>query len=177
MMECRAPTSTRSWSDGMRNPARPPSDPPPPQHITEAAEQLRQIIDSVSLPPKPRDAAVQALDAAALLTTVFTMLGFSARAAGVRLTVDMPLRGLHLLGKRSLLLALLNLVTNAIEAVGPGGLVAVAARPGEERDVILEITFESGPRRGTLYRLSAPAAPKQSALDHVSCNPLTEMFT
>lgn len=39
---------------------------------------------------KLEETGEQALDAALLLTTVFEMLGFSARAAGVRLSVDMP---------------------------------------------------------------------------------------
>lgn len=137
---------------------------------------------------KLEEAAEQALDAALLLTTVFEMLGFSARAAGVRLSVDMPPRGLRLLGDWShLLQVLLNLATNAIEAAGPGGLVTVAARPGDDREVILEIAdngpgippdveariiarslvqemggtihLGSAPRRGTLCRLSFPTAP------------------
>ncbi len=94
--------------------------------------------------PKPPKAEVQALDAALLLTTVLEMLGFSARAAGGRLTVDMP-RGLRLLGDRShLRQVLLNLATTAIEAVGRGGLVTLAARPGEDRQIILEIA-DNGP--------------------------------
>lgn len=105
---------------------------------------MKRIVDSLSLYSKPPKAEVQALDAALLLTTVFEMLGFSARAAGVRLSVDMPPRGLRLLGDRShLLQVLLNLATTAIEAVGRGGLVTLAARP-DDREVILEIA-DDGP--------------------------------
>lgn len=141
---------------------------------------------------KPPKADVEALDAALLLTTVFEMLGFSARAAGVRLSVDMPPRDLRLLGDRSdLLQVLLNLATNAIEAVGRGGLVTLAARPGDDREVVLEIAdngpgippdveariimrsqvqemggtihLGSAPRQGTLCRLSFPTAPDEPA--------------
>lgn len=149
----------------MRSQARLPSVPPPPEELAKAAERMQRIVDSLSLSSRPRTAEVHALDPASLLTTVFAMLGFSARAAGVRLTVDMPLRGLHLLGDRSLLLQVLaNLVTNAVHAVGRGGLVTLAARPGEAREIILEIAFESGRRRGTLCRLSLPAARSAGTL-------------
>lgn len=149
----------------MRHRARPPVVSPPPEELAEAAERMQRIVDGLSLSSRLPTAEVLALDPAPLLTTVFAMLGFSARAAGVRLTVDMPRHGLRLLGDRSLLLqVLLNLVTNAVQAVGRGGLVTIAARPGNERKIILEIAFESGRRRGALCRLSFPAARPVGAL-------------
>lgn len=113
--------------------------------LEDAADQMKRIVDSLSLYSKPPKAEAQTLEAALLLTTTFEMLTFSARKAGVQLTVDMPTPGLRLLGDRShLLQVLLNLATNAIEAVGSGGLVTLAARPGEERDVIFEVA-DNGP--------------------------------
>ena len=116
----------------MRSEPRRPSVPPLPAELVEAAERMQRIVDSLSLSSRLPTTEVQEFDPASLLTSVFTMLGFSARAAGVRLTVDIPPRGLHLLADRSRLLqGLLNLVTNAVQAVGRGGLVTVAARPSE----------------------------------------------
>jgi signal transduction histidine kinase len=106
---------------------------------------MKRNVDSPSLHSKPPKAEFQVLEVGSLLTTVFAILGFSARAAGVRLTVDVSLRGRRLLGNRSLLLqVLVNLATNAIQAVGAGGRVTLAARPGEERDVVFEIA-DNGP--------------------------------
>ena len=110
-----------------------------------AAEEGRRTVNSLSLLATPLKAEVQVLDAADLLTTVFAMLGFSARAAGVRLILDTPLRGVRLLGDRELLLdVLLTLATDAIEATAPGGLVTLASRPGEGREIVLEIAVERG---------------------------------
>lgn len=82
----------------------------------------------------------EVVDAAVLLTSVFEMAGFAARRAGVQLTVDVPYRDLRFCGDRThLLQTLVDLVTNAIDAVGPGGLVAVAAWPSDGPDVVLEI--------------------------------------
>jgi signal transduction histidine kinase len=101
---------------------------------------MNRTVDSPSLQSESPKVDSQAIDVAPLLTTVFAVLGFSARAAGVCLTVDLPLRSLHLLGDRSLLHHVLaDLVTNAIHAVGAGGLVTLAARPGGEREVVLEL--------------------------------------
>lgn len=106
---------------------------------------MKRNVDSPSLHSKPPKAEFQALEVGSLLTTVFAILGFSARAAGVRLTVDVPLRGRRLLGNRSLLLqVLVNLAANAIQAVGAGGHVTLTARPDEDRGVILEIS-DNGP--------------------------------
>ena len=140
----RASGAAATARSGARRPGRRRSGPGRHEarggHGTDETDRRQPVAHS-----KPPKAEVQTLDAALLLTTVFEMLGFSARAAGVRLTVDMPPRALRLLGDRShLLQVLLNLATNAIEAVGPGGLVALAARPGEDREVILEIA-DNGP--------------------------------
>ncbi|MBI2205136.1 MAG: hypothetical protein HYU41_14915 [Candidatus Rokubacteria bacterium] len=149
----------------LRSQARLPSVPPPPEELAKAAERMQRIVDSLSLSSRPPTEKLETLDPAPLLTTVFAMLGFSARAASVHLTVDMPLRGLHLLGDRSLLLQVLaNLGTAAVQAVGRGGLVTLAARPGKDREIILEVAFESGGRRGTLCRLSFPAARSAGSL-------------
>lgn len=91
---------------------------------------------------KLEETGEQALDAALLLTTVFEMLGFSARAAGVRLSVDMPP---------------LEIADN-----GPGIPPDVEARI-IMRSLVQEmggtIHLGSAPRRGTLCRLSFPTAP------------------
>ena len=101
------------------------------------------------------------IDAADLLTTVFAMLGFSARAAGVRLILDTPRRGVRLLGDRELLLdGLVTLATDAIEATAPGGLVTLASRPGGEREIVVEITRQRGLCRDT-HRLTLPTAPAE----------------
>lgn len=114
--------------------------------LDEAAERMKRIVEGLSLYSKPPKADAQTLDVAPLLTAISGMLEFAARKGGVTLRVEAPAPGrLNLLGDRShLLQVLLNLATNAIEAVNPGGVVTLNARPGEGSAVVLEVT-DDGP--------------------------------
>lgn len=114
--------------------------------LDEAAQRMKRLVDSLSLYSKPPKAEIQALDVVSLLTAIREMLEFAARKASVTVRVEVPASGsLHLLGDRShLLQVLLNLATNAIEAVDQGGVVTLSARPGQGSDVIIEVA-DNGP--------------------------------
>lgn len=114
--------------------------------LGDIARRMQRIVESLSLYSKPPRAEREPLDAAPLLTAVLEMVQFSARTATVTLRMDASAAaGVRLSGDRSYLLqVLLNLTSNAIEAVPPGGLVTLSARPGDARDVVLEVA-DNGP--------------------------------
>ncbi|MBI3637818.1 MAG: HAMP domain-containing histidine kinase [Candidatus Rokubacteria bacterium] len=113
--------------------------------LDEAAERMKRIVESLSLYSKPPKPERQPLDVAPLLMAIPEILDFSARKGRVTLRVDLPGPGdLRLLGDRSYLLqVLVNLVTNAIEAMGRGGIVTLSAH-GTESEVIVEVA-DTGP--------------------------------
>lgn len=113
--------------------------------LEEAAERMKRIVESLSLYSKPPTVELQPLDVGPLLMIIPEIVDFSARKGRVTLGVDVPGAGdLRLLGDRSYLLqALVNLVTNAIEAMDHGGRVTLSAH-GTQSEVTVEVA-DTGP--------------------------------
>lgn len=114
--------------------------------LEEVGHRMKRIVESLSLYSKPPKAELQPLEAAPLLTATLEMVEFTARKAGVTLRMDASgSRGLRLLGDRSYVLqVLLNLASNALDAVTRGGTVTLSALRGSDSDVALEVA-DDGP--------------------------------
>ncbi|MBI2462540.1 MAG: GAF domain-containing protein, partial [Candidatus Rokubacteria bacterium] len=114
--------------------------------LQEAVRQMQRIVESLSLYSKPPKAERQRIEVGPLLTAVQEMVALPAREAGVGLEVNAPAgEGLWLVADRGhLLQVLLNLVTNAIEALGRGGRLTLSAGPEDDSRVVLTVA-DNGP--------------------------------
>ncbi|MEM9795928.1 MAG: PAS-domain containing protein [Pseudomonadota bacterium] len=112
--------------------------------IGVAATRGGALIDQIANLSGPRDLSPRAVDLAAFLDEV-AVLGGASLPMGV--TLKTALHGLSdpvLLDPDALRDALLNLIINARDAVGPTGRIAVTARPVRDTWIEIEVT-DSGP--------------------------------
>lgn len=90
--------------------------------LGEAAERMKRIMTGLSIYSKPSKPAPTRLDVTELVSAVRELVAYQARTSKVLMTVDAPAAVPPVLGDRSQLMqVLLNLATNAVEAMAEGG--------------------------------------------------------
>lgn len=97
--------------------------------IAGALERMKRILQGLSNYARPSKAEPVAVDVGELLASIRELVAFPARQCGATVRVEVAAEALQVLGDRSeLTQILLNLATNAIEAMGEtGGAVTLAA--------------------------------------------------
>jgi signal transduction histidine kinase len=113
--------------------------------VEEAAQRMRRIMEGLSTYSKPPKPQPTLLDVTSLLQAVHEVVAFEARKAHVEISVEVVDPLPKILGDRSQLMqVLVNLATNAIEAMaGTGGrlgLRAYARGAGADRSVTIEVS-------------------------------------
>lgn len=113
--------------------------------LGEASERMKRIMEGLSTYAKPPRPEPQRLDVGELLGSTGELVAYTARKHDVQVTVDVPEKVPAVVGDRSQLMqVLLNLATNAIEAMAEtGGRVTLRARAETER-VTIEVS-DTGP--------------------------------
>jgi signal transduction histidine kinase len=116
----------------------------------DASERMKAIIAGMSDYSKPVKATPTRLDVGELLAGTRELVAYQARKAEVTVNLDVPADRPSILGDRSeMTQILLNLATNAIEAMaGSGGALTLRARtqPGQDgaARVVIEVA-DTGP--------------------------------
>lgn len=107
------------------------------EHLLGLVDDLLEIARSEN---GRRALDFEALDLRQLAGEVAEMLRGEAQARDITLDIDMPGDLPHVVGDaRSMRQVLINLAGNAIKFTEPGGRVTIAARPGPEGDLTLEV--------------------------------------
>lgn len=114
-------------------------------YVLQAARQLRELIDDILdlavIEAGGMTLDISEIDAARLVDSAIAFGRERARKAGLQLMRDVSADAGSLEGdSRRLTQALYNLVTNAITYTPSGGKIVVAARPGEDDDILLSVS-------------------------------------
>ena len=117
--------------------------------LEEAVNRMRRIVHGLSTYGKPERIDRATVDLGDLLTAVTELIGYNARNGNVKVVRQIANQLPKIVGDRSQLMqVLVNLTTNAIEAMAPaGGLLTLSAYVNEETEahtVVVEIA-DSGP--------------------------------
>lgn len=113
--------------------------------IGEAAERMREILRGLTSYAKPAKAQPTLLSLSALLTATRELVAYQARTAGVAIDVDAPAGLPEVLGDRTQLTqVLVNLATNAIEAMTAGGCLTLRAAVESRKVCVRVIDTGSG---------------------------------
>lgn len=120
--------------------------------LSQEVRRLDRVVKTFLDFSRPVDVRFHELDLAALVAEVVHLMKPQARAAGIEVHLDVPAQLAPIQGDADLLKqAVLNLVTNALEAMKDGGHLRVAlydalpqAGAGNGGRVVLEI-FDTGP--------------------------------
>jgi signal transduction histidine kinase len=120
--------------------------------LGDAVERMHRIVEGLSTYGKPPKAEPQWLEVGPLLAAIHELVAYAARKAGVTVAAEVgpdlpPVRA----DRSQLMQILLNLATNAIEAMGEaGGQLVLRARVDDDhrenaaRSVIVEVS-DTGP--------------------------------
>lgn len=121
---------------------------PVARHVTslrEATERMRRIMHGLSTYAKPPQPTPQRLEIAPLLTATADLVAYQARTQEVDVRVDVPTGLPPIIADRSQMMqVLVNLATNAIEAMG-GGTGALTLRAGSEDGAVRVEVVDTGP--------------------------------
>jgi PAS domain S-box-containing protein len=124
--------------------------------LIEATERMKHIVHGLASYSKPARAEPTLLDVRTLLADVVELVAHQARANRVQTVVDVPRDVPAVLGERTeMTQILLNLATNAIEAMTPGGgtptpgggtlTLGARLRDGAERRLVSIEVSDTGP--------------------------------
>jgi signal transduction histidine kinase len=119
--------------------------------LEEASEWMKRIMHGLSTYAKPARSEPQLLDARELLSATRELVAYDARKAGVTVEVEIQGEPPAVLADRSeMMQVLVNLATNAIQAMEPGGgrltLRAAAAQDAAGRTATVIEVSDTGPR-------------------------------
>lgn len=110
--------------------------------LLHQADRAQGIVRNLLDFSRQRDVHVEPLDLGALLRSATKLVGNQVRLAGARLDLEVPDDLPPVSGDRQQLAQVfVNLLLNALDAIGPGGLIRLAARraPGCAGDVQIEV--------------------------------------
>jgi len=118
--------------------------------LEEASEWMKRIMHGLSTYAKPARSEPQLLDARELLSATRELVAYDARKAGVTVEVEIQGEPPAVLADRSeMMQVLVNLATNAIQAMEPGGgrltLRAAAAQDAAGRTATVIEVSDTGP--------------------------------
>lgn len=121
--------------------------------IEEAVDRMRQIVAGLSSYSRPAKAELVDLDVSELLRAVGELVGYEAKKKGVRIEVaTAPSLPRVLADRGEMTQILVNLASNAIEAMAEGGVLTLragtappaAADTGQDVRVVVEV-IDTGP--------------------------------
>ena len=114
--------------------------------MIEEVDRLNRAITALLDFARPSELKVAPVDVCDLLNHSLTLVTQDAEARGIRLSADCTLKATHpvALDADRFTQCLLNLYLNAIQAMAPGGELAVRARRHEDGDLIVEVC-DTGP--------------------------------
>ncbi len=118
--------------------------------LSEATERMRNIVSGLSTYSKPAKREPTRLDMGELLAATRDLVAYETRKSGVAVSVEVPAALPRVNGDRSQLMeVLLNLATNAIEAMAPAGaghLTLKAEAEGEGAAALVRVKVaDTGP--------------------------------
>jgi signal transduction histidine kinase len=128
--------------------------------IVDQIDRISGIIHSMLDALRPQKPELELVRVGEIVSRLLPLMEYAARREGVRLTSDVRDTLPSIVADpRQLQQVLINLLVNAIEAVGPGGAVGLRAEParrGDREGVAISVT-DTGPgipveHRGAVFR-------------------------